>query len=107
MPIGRAYTDIKGKLYPAVCMNVRMHGCRISATFWDGDSEGKPFKYTGDFTDPSTFEVSEYALKRALKRSETFGREKRDGIPYRKHSTSDEDFEDSASYSSEGDDSSD
>ncbi|KAK0648274.1 ankyrin repeat-containing domain protein [Cercophora newfieldiana] len=104
--IGRAFTNIAGKLFPAVSMNRRMTGCRVSATFWDSEGQGKPFKFKGDFADPLTFEESEI-MKKAVKRSETFGRDGRPNFLRRKHSSSDEDFEDSVSYESGDDESSD
>ncbi|KAK4450513.1 ankyrin repeat-containing domain protein [Podospora aff. communis PSN243] len=91
--IGRAFAGIVGKLYPAVCMNLRMSGCRVSATFWDEKDQGKSFKFKGSFKDPSTFEETEYA-KQAVRRSETFGRDGRDALLRRKHSISDEDDDD-------------
>jgi hypothetical protein len=74
-------------------MNLRMSGCRVSATFWDGKDQGMSFQFKGSFTDPSTFEETEYT-KEAVRRSETVGSGGRDALPRRKHSISDEDDDD-------------
>ncbi|KAK0623858.1 ankyrin repeat-containing domain protein [Immersiella caudata] len=104
--IGRAFTGIVGKLYPAVCMNLRMSGCRVSATFWDAEDQGRSFKFKGSFTAPSTFEETEYT-KQAVRRSETFGRDGSDVPLRRRHSTSDEDDEDDYDDTGSGSESSD
>ncbi|XEV04565.1 hypothetical protein FSHL1_009852 [Fusarium sambucinum] len=58
--VGRAFTGIQGKLYPAVSVDVRMTNYEVSARFWEERDIGhKDFMFKGPFDDPKTFLESE------------------------------------------------
>ncbi|KAG8406447.1 hypothetical protein J3458_021279 [Metarhizium acridum] len=50
--VGKAFTDIKGKLYPAVSVDECMVGSRVSTKFWVGETTN--FMYKGSLTAPGT-----------------------------------------------------
>lgn len=110
MGSGRAFTNISGKLYPAVSMDLRMEGLRIRASFWEENDSLDGFRFQGSFTDPKIFEETVEAkegAKKAAEVKEAFEREMREAAFRGKASSSTSDNDDSASYSSEGDESSD
>ncbi|KAH8802522.1 putative ankyrin repeat-containing protein [Xylogone sp. PMI_703] len=52
--IGRAFEDIRGKLYPAVSMDITQKGWEIRATFPDSNGTSPHFKFKGDFESSET-----------------------------------------------------
>ncbi|KAG5751786.1 hypothetical protein H9Q70_005580 [Fusarium xylarioides] len=61
--IGQAFFDIRGKLYPAMSLDIRQTNCAFSARFWDTDDIGnQDFMFKGPFNDPKTFQESERAV---------------------------------------------
>lgn len=54
MCLGRAFSGVRGKPYPAVCMNTGSAGCKVSVNF--GDDPGIEFLFKGPFDAPETFE---------------------------------------------------
>jgi len=52
--LGRAFRDIKGKLYPSVCFDVAIEGGAIEATFRDDDL--KEFLFKGPYDGETTLE---------------------------------------------------
>ncbi|KAI1825476.1 ankyrin repeat-containing domain protein [Xylaria intraflava] len=58
--IGRASTNVQGKLYPAVSIDTRAVDCTLTARFWsDDESERKLFKFQGPYDDSKTLESSQ------------------------------------------------
>ncbi|KAK4184003.1 ankyrin-1 [Podospora australis] len=63
--IGRAFTGVGGKLFPAVSANLTLHGCTMTAQFWgeEGDDDDhdpmSKFGFKGSLTDPKTLEETE------------------------------------------------
>ncbi|KAL7796630.1 ankyrin repeat-containing domain protein [Trichoderma ceciliae] len=81
--IGRAFCDIRGKLYPAVSVDVRMAECSFSARFWEGGPEGnKDFMFKGPFNDTKTFENPPVLW------NEGGGSHRQDTLPYESSSDS-------------------
>ncbi|RBQ80835.1 hypothetical protein FVER14953_20551 [Fusarium verticillioides] len=63
--IGQAFFDIRGKLYPAVSLDIRQTNCAFSVRFWNLDDTGnKDFMFKGPFNDPKTFQESERAVSK-------------------------------------------
>ncbi|KAK9442279.1 Ankyrin repeat-containing domain protein [Metarhizium brunneum] len=58
--LGKAFTDVKGKLYPAVSVDECMVGSQVSTKFWDGETTN--FMYKGSLTAPETLARPEAAL---------------------------------------------
>ncbi|KID74344.1 Ankyrin repeat-containing domain protein, partial [Metarhizium brunneum ARSEF 3297] len=58
--LGKAFTDVKGKLYLAVSVDECMVGSQVSTKFWDGETTN--FMYRGSFTAPETLAWPEAAL---------------------------------------------
>ncbi|KJK82552.1 hypothetical protein H634G_02158 [Metarhizium anisopliae BRIP 53293] len=58
--LGKAFTDVKGKLYPAVSVDECMVGSQVSTKFWDGETTN--FMYKGSLTIPETLAWPEAAL---------------------------------------------
>ncbi|QYS95164.1 Protein SSH4 [Trichoderma simmonsii] len=54
--LGQAFTDIRGKLYPAISVDKRMVGSRARTNFWK--SNGPEFNYTGSLIALQTFTQS-------------------------------------------------
>ncbi|KAI1320045.1 hypothetical protein F5Y16DRAFT_405746 [Xylariaceae sp. FL0255] len=52
--LGRAFTEIRGKLYPAVSMNRASVGWRITAKFPEEDGKSDAFVFKGDFKSEET-----------------------------------------------------
>jgi hypothetical protein len=53
--LGRAFTGIRGKLYPAISLDTTQKNVAVSVTFWDGTADQKDvFKYKGSWEDPAT-----------------------------------------------------
>lgn len=50
--VGKAFSDVRGKLYPEVSVDQFMVGAKVSATFWNGDKDA--FEYKGGFLDEAT-----------------------------------------------------
>ncbi len=110
MGTGRAFTNISGKLYPAVSMDLRMEGLKITARFWEENDSLDGFRFQLSLTDPKTFEETAAAkegAKKAAEAKETREREMREAAVRGKALSSASDNDDSASYSSDGDGSSD
>ncbi|KAI1362879.1 ankyrin repeat-containing domain protein [Xylaria arbuscula] len=58
--IGRAFTNIRGKIYPAVSVGAEMAGCILTARFWDeGENANKLFKFQGPYDILETLEPSQ------------------------------------------------
>lgn len=63
---GRAFQDIKGKLYPAVSANLSLVGCVMTAKFWNKRGKGnEDFVYKGSLTDEKTLKESELSHREA------------------------------------------
>jgi hypothetical protein len=56
--VGRAFQDVKGKLYPAVCFDTGSTGCRVSVNFRGDDHN--PFLFKGPYDAPETLEPPTY-----------------------------------------------
>ncbi|KIW63768.1 hypothetical protein PV04_08746 [Phialophora macrospora] len=55
--LGRAFTGIRGKLYPAISLYTAQKDVAVSVTFWDGIEDHKDvFKYKGSWEAPATRE---------------------------------------------------
>ncbi|KAI0403546.1 ankyrin repeat-containing domain protein [Xylaria palmicola] len=52
--IGRAFQDIRGKLYPAISFDIGVLGWEIDAVFPDKNGECPDFAFKGDLEDPDT-----------------------------------------------------
>ncbi|RKL35155.1 hypothetical protein BFJ70_g8013 [Fusarium oxysporum] len=64
--IGRAFTDVRGKLYPAISVDLRMVNCVFSARFWQGGKHGnEEFIFKGPFDDQKIFQETERAITEA------------------------------------------
>ncbi|KAI1115417.1 ankyrin repeat-containing domain protein [Nemania sp. NC0429] len=58
--IGRAFTNIQGRLYPAVSIDTRMAGYTVTARFWNNEAgANKLFKFQGPYDSPRTQESVE------------------------------------------------
>ncbi|KAJ8111383.1 hypothetical protein ONZ43_g5633 [Nemania bipapillata] len=57
--IGRAFTDIRGKLYPAVSMSFCEEGWRVSAVFPGEDGTSDDFVFKGDLKGEATLVASD------------------------------------------------
>lgn len=65
-PTSQGFANVRGKLYPAISVDVRTAGCAFSARFWEGGEIGnKNFRFEGPFNDQKTFEQSERATTEA------------------------------------------
>lgn len=53
---GRAFTNIRGKLYPAISMDITQEGWEISAVFPDEDGKSTEFLFRGDYDSNETLE---------------------------------------------------
>ncbi|KAG9506528.1 hypothetical protein J7337_000060 [Fusarium musae] len=61
--IGQAFVDVRGKLYPAVSLDIRQTNSAFSARFWNTDGiRNQDFMFKGPFDDPKTFQESERAV---------------------------------------------
>lgn len=55
--IGQAFSNVMGKLYPAISVDKRLTGCIFSVKFWDDTENGnKDFLFKGPYTDPKTLD---------------------------------------------------
>ncbi|KAL7973294.1 ran-binding protein [Trichoderma sp. SZMC 28014] len=86
--VGRAFCEIRGKLYPAISVDVRMGGCKFTAMFWEGGTNGnKDFMFKGPFNDKRTLIEPPGRLER----------KRRASLPQWQDSSSDTDTSDSSS----------
>jgi hypothetical protein len=61
--IGQAFSNVMGKLYPAISVDKRLTGCIFSVKFLDDTENGnKDFLFKGPYTDPKTFEPSQRSI---------------------------------------------
>ena len=100
---GQAFTNIIGKLYPAVSMDLKMEGLKITARFPDDSDSLDSFRFQGSRKDPKTFEETDEAVmaaKQAADDREALEREMGDGSVREQDLSSTED-DDSIVYSSE------
>ncbi|KAI0402016.1 hypothetical protein F4802DRAFT_578139 [Xylaria palmicola] len=57
--IGRAFTNVRGKLYPAVSIGTEMAGCTLTARFWGGDESANTlFEFRGPYDGLAALEPS-------------------------------------------------
>ncbi|KAL9093255.1 MAG: hypothetical protein Q9165_003996 [Trypethelium subeluteriae] len=56
--IGCAFENITGKLYPAVCFEIKGEGWQVEATFCNDPYEEPLFRFNGPFDGPDTFKPS-------------------------------------------------
>ncbi len=55
---GRAFSGIRGKLYPAISLDTTEKDVAVSVTFWDGKTDPKDvFMYKGSWEAPATMDL--------------------------------------------------